>query len=350
MNNSQTLDELQKTEIGLKLEYFRRKGRIFDFLFSQQFDRAFLDELYHMTNKIRIIAKTREGSRWLIGLLSTKKAMLYFIQPSTRTFLSFMTACQTLGIQACDVRSLETSSEVKGESFEDTIRTFSSYFDLIIMRHPQQGYAERASFVLNKTHRPIPVINAGSGKDQHPTQALLDIYTLRKSFEHIGDLDGKTIMMVGDLMRGRTVRSLCYLLTQFSGIRIIFSSPKELRMGDDIKQFLQRKNIPVEETDQFDEYIPHADAVYMTRIQDEWDDKSQKGKIDISRYTFRTGHLKALKATAIIMHPLPRRLEIETGVDNDPRAMYWRQMRNGMWTRVGIMSYLFNLDHVILEK
>jgi aspartate carbamoyltransferase catalytic subunit len=343
-------NDFKSLEIGDKLKYFTYDNRIFDILFSQQFSREFLDELFHLTNKIRVIAKTNEGSMWLKKLLSTKKAMLYFVQPSTRTFLSFLTACQTLGMSCADVRSTETSSEIKGESFKDTIRTFSSYFDLIIMRHPQGGYAELASYVLNKTQRPIPIINAGSGKDQHPTQALLDIYTLRRSFEHTGDLENKTIMMSGDLKRGRTVRSLCYLLTDFPGIKLIFSAPKELQMEDDIKSFLDKKEVQYTVSTKFEECIPEADAIYMTRIQDEWDEDGESVKIDSSEFKFQNKHLGMLKPNAILLHPLPRRDEINEDIDSDPRAVYWRQVRNGMWTRVALIAHIFKLNSKIMDK
>lgn len=333
-----------------KVKYLTVDGRLYDVLFSQQFNRALLDHLYVLTNRIRLISKTREGADWLSTLLSTKKAMLYFIQPSTRTFLSFWSACAVLGVRVVDVRSTETSSEVKGESSDDTLRTFSSYFDLLITRHPEQGYAERASFILGKTRRPIPVINAGSGKDQHPTQALLDIFTLRRSFEPTGGLRDKTIMMVGDLRRGRTVRSLCYLLANFEDIRIVFCSPKAYAMGDDIKQFLTRHKVRWSETEAFEATIPEADAIYMTRLQDEHDIAGETHAYDVSRYSFRPEHLKILRPSAVIMHPLPRRTEVDEEVDRDPRAVYWRQVRNGMWTRVALIAHLFGVDRRILDK
>lgn len=343
-------DEFKKIKTYEKIDFFSRSERIFDVLFSQQFDREFLEKLFILTNKIRLIHKTKDGSNWLRSLLSHKRAMLYFIQPSTRTFLSFCSACQILGMQIAEVRSTETSSEAKGESFDDTIRTFSSYFDLVIMRHPSEGHAERASFVLNKTNRPVPVINAGSGKDQHPTQALLDIFTLMKSFQKISGLDGKTVMMVGDLKRGRTVRSLSYLLKNFNNINIIFSSPKELKMNNDIKEFLKLNKISFEETEKFEEKIPEIDALYMTRVQDEHDVKNESRSIAYEKFMFTKEHLQILKPNAVIMHPLPRRGEIETSVDDDPRAMYWRQERNGMWLRAALISYIFGIESRIFDR
>ena len=205
-------EEFSNRPIGDRLPVFFKDGRIFDVLFSQQFDRPFLDSVYDLTNRIRRIAKVREGARWLHDLHGPRRAMLYFVQPSTRTFLSFQNACYTLGLSVSEIRGTSTSSEVKGESQEDTIRTFASYVDLIIARHAEAGFAEKTAWVLNQTERPVPVLNGGSGPDQHPTQALLDIYTLEREFRNLGGLDGKKVAMVGDLKRGRTVRSLSYLM------------------------------------------------------------------------------------------------------------------------------------------
>ena len=164
-------EAFKKLSTDDKKDYLTREGRLYHILFAQQFDKVFLNKLYILTNKVRLISKTQEGTMWLSRLLSHYKVMFYFIQPSTRTFLSFNTACQRLGVQSCDVRMQETSSEMKGESFEDTIRTFSSYFDCIVMRDARKDSVEKAAFVLANTKRPIPVINAGSSKYQHPTQA-----------------------------------------------------------------------------------------------------------------------------------------------------------------------------------
>ena len=213
-------DEFYAKAVDEKLDFFKIKGRIFDVIYAQQFDREFLDELCDLAEKIRLLAKTKMGARKLSNLLPHKRAMLYFVQPSTRTFLSFQNACFLLGLNVSESRGTSTSSEVKGESPEDTIRTFASYVDLIISRHPEAGFAEKTSWVLNQTERPVPVLNGGSGPDQHPTQALLDIYTLQREFQAIGGLDGKKIAMVGDLKRGRTVRSLSYLLKNYEGVTI----------------------------------------------------------------------------------------------------------------------------------
>lgn len=321
-----------------------REGILSHVLVAQQFDRKFLDELGFLATKIRLISKSQEGARMLMGLLSHKRAMLFFSQPSTRTFLSFLAACEILGMRIGEVRNPSTSSEFKGESKDDSIRAFSSYFDMIIMRTEIGGLAERMAWVLSHSERPVPIINAGSGKDQHPTQALLDVYTLQRSFEERGGIDGKTVMFVGDLARGRTVRSLSLLLAEYTGVKQIFAAPDELQVQDDIIELLAKRNVEFVRTSDFEGNIPCADAIYMTRIQDEWDQaKGESAKIDTSKYCFTEKHLPVLGRHSVIMHPLPRRKEIAPEVDLDHRAVYWRQMRNGMWIRTALIASIFGV-------
>lgn len=327
-----------------KAPYFLKEGRSYHALVAQQFSRAMLEDLCSLATCVRRIAKSREGNRFLKNRLFDKRAMLYFAQPSTRTYLSFDSACQTVGLDCMDVRDSSTSSEVKGESSEDTVRTFSSYTDLIIMRHPAGGFAERIAWMLSNTSRPVPVINAGSGKDQHPTQALLDIYTLERSFETTGGIDAKKVAFVGDLKRGRTVRSLAWLLTQYDDVKLYFVAPKELQIGEDVLAQLDAAGVPYEVCYNFEMIIPDVDAIYMTRIQDEWDIDNESGLLDTSTFYFTKEHLNILKKDAVIMHPLPRRKEIDVAVDRDPRAVYWRQVRNGMWIRSALILSIFGLD------
>jgi aspartate carbamoyltransferase catalytic subunit len=344
-----TWEQYEALSLMDRAPYFMKDGRPYHCLVAQQFDRAQLDTLGTLATKIRRIAKSEDGMKFLQSQLSHKRAMLYFSQPSSRTFLSFTAACQILGIAIGEVRDTSTSSEFKGESKDDSVRTFSSYFDLIIMRSEVGGLAERTAWVLSNSDRPIPVINAGSGKDQHPTQALLDIYTLHRSFEERGGIDGKTIVFTGDLLRGRTVRSLSWLLTNYRDVRQVFAAPQDLQISADILAMLDKKKIPYTVTDDFKSTIPKADAIYMTRIQDEWDKEEGGGKKkrDNSAYSFEGRDLKKLKKHAVILHPLPRRNEIATDVDNDPRAVYWRQMRNGMWIRTALIATIFNREGMI---
>lgn len=312
-------------------------------LSSSQFDRSFLDYLYTLTTTIRRFDKSREGIVYLQSLCADKRAMLYFTQPSTRTFLSFQSACHILGVTASEIRDAATSSERKGESVEDSLRTFSSYVDLIIMRSPIAGLCDRIAAMLDETPRPVPIINAGSGPDEHPTQALLDIYTLSRSLREGGGIDGKTICMVGDLKRGRTVRSLARLLTNYSGVKILFASPPGYRIEDDLRQDLKNASMDFEETGAFDDAIAAADAIYMTRIQDEYEGV-HAGDEEYKRYHLTAAHLPQLKPDCAILHPLPRRDELDVAIDQDPRAKYWRQERNGMWVRVALLTMIFGVD------
>lgn len=326
------------------------RRKIFHCLKAQQFSLEFLNEICDLSDKVREIAKTKAGMEFLASTLNHKRAMLYFVQPSTRTFLSFYSACQILGIKCAEVRDPKTSSEVKGESEEDTVRTFSYYFDLIIMRHPRAHFAETIASLIDRTERPVPVINAGSGKDEHPTQALLDIYTLQNGFKHRGGLYRKKIAFVGDLLRGRTIRSLAYLLTRYEGVKQYFVAPGGFQIGADVLAYLDSHGVDYEVVEDFKKVIPELDAIYMTRLQDEWDSvDGGAGTIDLERYSISAKDLPLLKPDALLLHPLPRRQEIAVEVDDDPRAAYWRQVRNGMWIRVALLAMTFNRERDILN-
>jgi aspartate carbamoyltransferase catalytic subunit len=343
-------EEFQAMSLDEKARRLASHGRVFHVLYAQQFGRSQLDGLGTLATTIRMISKGETGARFLHDLLPHKRAMLYFSQPSTRTFLSFCAACDILGLGVGEVRDAATSSEFKGESKEDSVRTFSSYFDLIVMRTPVAGLVEKMAWVLSNSDRPVPIINAGSGKDQHPTQALLDIYTLQRSFERRGGIDGKRIVFVGDLARGRTVRSLACLLTNYSDVEQRFVAPPQLQIGADILDQLDRHAVKYGVTDDFQGEIARADAIYMTRIQDEWDNEAgESSRLDISRFSLTARDMERMKADAVVMHPLPRRSEIAVEIDGDPRAVYWRQMRNGMWIRAALIALQFGCDRQILE-
>ena len=344
-------DTFSALTAGKKAPLCNRGDRCFHILLAQQFNRAKLDDIGHLATVIRKIAKSKEGCAFLNSQLSHRRAMLYFTQPSTRTFLSFTAACQILGLTTGEVRDKSTSSEFKGESHDDSIRTFSSYFDLIIMRTEIGGLAERMAWVLSNATRPVPVINAGSGSDQHPTQAVLDIYTLQRSFETRGGVDGKRIVFVGDLLRGRTVRSLSMLLATYEDVSLDFVAPDQLQISPEILAHLEAQGVAYTLSDHLPSSIPTADAVYMTRVQDEWDRvRGDSAKIDTSAFNFGLRELALLKPDAVVMHPLPRREEISPDVDGDPRAVYWRQMRNGMWVRAALIASIFECEDAILAR
>lgn len=353
-------DTAPTTDTVHRLTALNRNDKPFHAVLAQQFDRPTVDQLCQLADMIRSIAGSRQGSQFLSTLLSHRRAMLYFIQPSTRTFLSFTAACQIVGMRYSEVRDRSTSSEVKGESEDDTIRTFSQYFDAIIMRHPMEGFAEHVAGLLNEMPHPIPVINAGSGKDQHPTQALLDIYTLYRSFADPrasrseprysrNVFAGKTIAFVGDLKRGRTVRSLTYLLCRYPGVRLLFVSPPELRIGDDILDYVSRNGIEHELVDDVRKHIGECDAVYMTRLQDEHDVAGESKKIDYYAYSLTYEMANQFRPGLAILHPLPRRHELDTRLDALPQAKYWAQVRNGMWMRAALFSTIFNVEIAIRD-
>ena len=267
----------------------RKFTTLFHVIDPRVFERQLLDELCALATRVRAIAKTPPGARFLQNLAPDHRAMLYFTQPSTRTFLSFNNACHILGMRTSEIRDPSTSSEVKGESFEDAIRTFSSYVDVIIMRSRHPGRAALAANIMDSIARPVPVINAGSGSDQHPTQALLDIYTLDRSFSEIGGIDGKVIGMMGDLKRGRTVRSLCMLMQNYRDVRLVFVAPDQYAMQDDIKAYLASHDIPFVETADLPSVLPELDAIYVTRMQSEWDQgrRDQQGGCRALQYRRR---------------------------------------------------------------
>ena len=350
-----TLEQFRALEVSEKIPYLSKDGdgdEIFHVLFAQQFNRRGLDALCALADHIRKINKTKEGSEFLRNTLADMHALNLFVQPSTRTFMSFYAAEQKLGMMTLDIRDVTTSSQAKGESFRNSIRTFSSYVDLIVMRHPDKGACEVAAWEMNMAERRVPVLNGGSGRDQHPTQAVLDIYTIQKS---VNKRDGKTIVMVGDLARGRTVRSLSYLLKNYEGVRIVYVAPEHLRIGDDIKDFLRRQSMQFEETESLEEVIPEADAIYMTRVQGEWDKQEggstgEKSSSD-PHFVFKKEYLARMKKTACLMHPLPKINEIDGELDyiDDPRVVYWRQERNGMWARAALIATVFGVHTEISE-
>jgi aspartate carbamoyltransferase catalytic subunit len=225
----------------------------------------------------------------------------------------------------------EFSSVAKGETLEDTIRILNGYADVIVIRHKEVGSAKRAAAVSR-----VPIINAGDGAGQHPTQALLDLYTIRKE---IGKIDTLSIAMVGDLAQGRTVRSLTYLLSKFKDVTLFFVAPPLLKMKEDILEHLRERHVPyVEETD-LNKVLPQVDVVYQTRIQKErFGDRIADYEACRGVYILDGDSLRRMKPKAIIMHPLPRLEEISMDVDGDSRAAYFRQAQNGLYVRMALLT------------
>lgn len=266
--------------------------------------------------------------------LEGKIAAMLFFEPSTRTRLSFESAILRLGGKTIGFSDTNTSSVIKGESLKDTIRIVGNYCDLIVMRHPLEGAARYASEISS-----VPVINAGDGANQHPTQTMLDLYSIRKTQ---GKLDRLNIFMVGDLKYGRTVHSLLMALSKFK-TNFYFISPEELRMPIEYKLHLNESGLKYEEHTEFDNIIDQADIVYMTRVQKErFSDPIEYEKTK-NAYVLRNSMLKNTRPNMRILHPLPRVNEISEDVDSNQKAYYFTQALNGVYVRQAIISSIFGV-------
>ncbi|HEX3722625.1 MAG TPA: aspartate carbamoyltransferase [Nitrolancea sp.] len=302
--------------------------RLRNVLEVRQFDRPHLDSLFARADEMRIIADAGGSNR-----LSGKILATLFFEPSTRTRLSFESAMTRLGGAVLTAENaIETSSWAKGETIEDTARIVESYADAIVMRHPEAGAPSRAAAVIN-----IPVINAGDGAREHPTQALLDLYTIG---HELGRIDNLRIALVGDLKYGRAPRSLALLLTEFSGIELTFISPPNVRMGDDVKDELRTSGVTFEEESDLLAVLPDVDVVYQTRIQRERFTSEEEYRATCGKYVIDAAAMAALNPQAVVLHPLPRVNEIDPIVDGDRRAAYFRQARNGVYVRMAILDWL----------
>ncbi|MCR4325985.1 MAG: aspartate carbamoyltransferase [Patescibacteria group bacterium] len=289
---------------------------------TQQFTRESLKELFKLASSLE---GRREES--LKGLIM---ASLFFA-PSTRTRLSFESAMYRLGGHVITVDGDGSSSQSKGETLEDAIKVINHYADIIVMRHGEVGAATRAAEVSG-----VPVINAGDGNmGQHPTQALLDLYTIQRELKREDDIH---IAFVGNLKYYRSARSLAYLLSKYNDIRITFISSPELVMGDDVKTHLKENNIPFTETENMAEGIKDADVVYQTRIAKEWIPDKNEYEKQRGRYIITRAVADAMKDDAIIIHPLPRVGEIEAEVDASPHAVYFRQVGYGLIVRMALLK------------
>jgi len=298
---------------------------------SQQLDRDILMRLFSRADELREICKKGLCPETLRGKVMTT----LFYEPSTRTRLSFESAMLQLGGRVMGTESAgHFSSVVKGESLEDTIRIISGYSDIIVLRHNEEGSAKTASEISS-----VPVVNAGDGKGQHPTQTVLDLYTI---YKEIGRVDNLKIAMVGDLANGRTIRSLCYLLGKFTGIEIFFVSPENLKIGEDIKRYLKKHNIDFKEERDLNKILSEVDVVYMTRIQKERISEEDYAKAN-GHFIINGDNLKLVRQNAIVMHPLPHVEEIKLSVETeqkDKRVAYFRQAKNGLYARMAILEFL----------
>ncbi|KAJ6751732.1 hypothetical protein OIU85_002181 [Salix viminalis] len=297
-----------------------KKFQLDDLIEAQQFDREILADIFEVAREMEKVEKNSPGSQILKGYLMAT----LFYEPSTRTRLSFESAMKRLGGEVLTTENArEFSSAAKGETLEDTIRTVEGYSDIIVMRHFESGAAKRAAATTE-----VPVINAGDGPGQHPTQALLDVYTIDRE---IGKLDGIKVALVGDLANGRTVRSLAYLLAKYQDVKIYLVSPDVVKMKDDIKDYLTSKGVEWEESADLMEVASKCDVLYQTRIQRE-------------RFGERIDLYEEARGKYIVDHDVLNAMQnhavITVDVDADPRAAYFRQAKNGLYIRMALLKLL----------
>jgi len=276
-------------------------------------------------------------------LLQNKILSCVFYEPSTRTRFSFESAMLKLGGQVISTESAgHFSSAIKGETLEDSIRIISGYSDAIVLRHPEADAAKRAAKVSS-----VPIVNAGDGTGEHPTQALLDFYTIQKE---IGRIDDFKIGLVGDLLYGRTIHSLIYLISLATNVEVFLVSPKELRLPEKYKSFLKTRGIKFSESSNLENILPKVDVLYMTRVQKERFSSQRLYERVKNSFVLNKKSLNKLNKHGVIMHPLPRVNEISKEVDSDNRAVYFRQARNGLYIRMALLNLLFTKSKNLPSK
>jgi aspartate carbamoyltransferase len=295
-----------------------------DIISVKQFNREDLEYIFAVAHEMRTMVE-RVGT---FDLLKGKILANLFYEPSTRTSSSFTAAMERLGGSVIPINEVKYSSVSKGESLPDTVRTLECYADVIVLRHPETGSAAIAAKAAHK-----PVINAGDGIGEHPTQALLDAFTIR---EELGRVDGLTVSMLGDLKYGRTVHSLSRLLSMYK-VRLNYVSPDILRMPQEVKDEMSAKGMEQQECT-LEDVLPQSDVLYVTRVQKErFEDPAVYEKVK-GAYVIDAATMKAAKAHMIVMHPLPRVTEISMDFDEDPRAAYFRQMEYGLYVRMALLA------------
>lgn len=306
------------------------KGR--NLIKSEDFSVEEIDQILSLSQNI--IENPSKYSRVCEGkLLAT-----LFYEPSTRTRLSFESAMYRLGGSVVGFSEPNSSSVSKGESLGDTIRTVSCYADAIVMRHPVAGSAEEAA-----KYTEVPFINAGDGGNQHPTQTLTDLLTI-KSLK--GSLENHTIGLCGDLKNGRTVHSLVKAMSRYKGIKFVFISPDELKMPEYIKESIQEQGHAYYETNNLDEVIGSLDILYMTRVQRERFENQEEYEKLKNYYILNKSKMQNAREDMLVMHPLPRVNEIDVDVDDDKRAVYFKQAKYGMFVRMALIMKLLGVEEV----
>ena len=291
-----------------------------------QFDRPWIESLFADADSMRNLPRASTPLRG--NILAT-----LFYEPSTRTRLSFESAMLRLGGQVISTENArEFSSAIKGETVEDSVRIVAGYADAIVIRHHEQGAAARAACVS-----PVPIINGGDGPGEHPTQALLDLYTIQ---HELGRLDGLRVALVGDLRFGRAARSLALLFQVTQGTELVFVSPAAVPMGDDVRKALAKSGVRFRDDPDLRRVAANVDVIYQTRIQRERFTTPAEYEASVGVYVIDKAILDMMRPETIILHPLPRVEEIEAAVDEDRRAAYFRQANNGVYVRMALLGQL----------
>lgn len=317
-----------RTSEGVRLPLGERAdGRFYGqhILEVAQFTRIDLEYIFAVAHEMHTMVE-RVGT---FDLLKGKILANLFYEPSTRTASSFTASMERLGGSVIPISEVRYSSVAKGESLADTVRTLQCYSDVIVLRHPETGAAKKAAQFLKK-----PLINAGDGTGEHPTQALLDLFTIQ---EELGRLEGLTVTMLGDLKYGRTVHSLSRLLGLY-GARLNYVSPEILRMPPALIQELRTAGVEQQEFSELNEILPQTDVLYVTRVQKERFENAQDYEIVKDAYVISPETMSRAKPQMVVMHPLPRVNEIAIEVDDDPRAAYFRQMEYGLYVRMALLA------------
>ena len=301
-----------------------RKRTLGHVISSEQFDRPLLDHIFAQASALAGVRDDRLAHQVMASL---------FYEPSTRTRLSFESAMLRLGGAVLGTEDAHTfSSAIKGETLEDTVRMVSTYADVIVLRHDQEGAAARAAAVAS-----VPVVNAGDGPGEHPTQALLDLYTIERELGHV---EGVRIAFCGDLRFGRTARSLALLMALYPGVEMTFVAPEVVQVRRDTLDRLEARGIEWRLADQLTDVLDGIDVVYQTRVQKERFTDAAEYELARTAIRIDTALMERLPANAIVMHPLPRVDEIAPEVDADPRAAYFRQAANGVAIRMALLEML----------
>lgn len=305
----------------MKNNFFKKS-----YITTENLTKLDVEYIFKETDRMKKIVETKGMSEELKG----KILAALFYEPSSRTFSSFITAIQRLGGGFIPIHGISNTSVVKGETLEDTVRVFSSYADIIVIRHPEPGSVSKAS-----KYAYVPVVNAGDGINEHPTQALIDLYTICRKFKEISGLH---ILIIGDLGHYRPTNSLTKLLALYPSVRLSLASPPEVPLQEEVRKYLRNKNVNFKEYTNFDNLLESVDVLYVTRVKKEYMSEELYQKVKGS-YIVNSNTLKKMKKDSIILHCLPRIDEIHTDADTDERSLYLtEQVRNGLYMRMAIIK------------